>query len=185
MKVFSLIIMLFLPCILFARESVDRLVLEKYVKKMEVTLNIPSRVLHALILIESNYEPKATNYKDLKRGVAVSSFGMGQLTEDTAKNLCGLVKEELYDPYKNLKCAAKVIKYQLTRFKSIPKAVSAYNAGTPCICDGKFYTRNLGAREETCYTRKKGKSLKATCDIKEKDKFLNQYYVDKFLGLWK
>ena len=161
-------------------------------------------MLHTLIVMESNYQHKAINPKDPNRGVAVTSYGLGQLTEDTAWDVCGLFKDELYDPFKNIECSAKLVKYQLNRYKKdISYAVAAYNAGTPCVCDGVYYKRPMWdyklkkTVEGICYvdasftdhvvfgSRKKMRNpVEAKCGIFEIGKFLNQEYVDKFYSLW-
>lgn len=91
---------------------------------------VPENLFHALILVESNYNPNAINTT-----APVKSYGLTQLTVATAKHRCRLKKKDIMDPKKNLFCGAKVLAYQLKRYQGdTDKALSAYNAGT--------YTRN-------------------------------------------
>lgn len=209
MKLFLILIFLFLsiPLNLWSSNEtqvnkqevtpIDHNILVKIVKRTEINFKIPKNMLHTLILMESNYNILATNLKDKKRSVSVTSYGLGQITENTAKALCGYNLDDLYDAKKNILCSAKIVKYQLKRFNyDIPKTVAAYNAGTPCICGGAYYSRSMGnlkkVIEETCYRNKKikvnkkivYKNIDASCSPIELGKFLNQNYVDKFFSLW-
>lgn len=90
---------------------------------------IPMAVFAAIVKVESNFEPGAIN--DLKPGVAIASYGLGQLTLDTAKYHCNLTKDLILNAKKNAQCAAKVFSYQLKRYSGdVIKAIAAYNAGT-------------------------------------------------------
>lgn len=100
------------------------LVLE--VSKVARELSIPEVVMHAIIIVESNYKPMALNDKK-----PPFSYGLGQLTEDTAMSHCNLSLGSIYNTTKNIRCSAKVFKYQMDRYHgNINQAISAYNAGT-------------------------------------------------------
>jgi hypothetical protein len=121
-----------------------------------------------------------------KPGVAIESKGLGQLTVDTAWQHCRMSAADLHDPEKNVLCSAKVLKYQLNRYRSkdnaVEWAVAAYNWGTPCACKSGVYTKSLRKSGElteiTC--RKRGSLEPLTCSASEEGKFFNQDYVDKF-----
>ncbi len=126
----------------------------------------------------------------------MSSYGLGQLTIDTAIAHCRLAAWEIHDVVKNVMCSAKVLRSQLDRYVSkddrIAWAVAAYNSGTPCVCDGAFYIKTLPSynratgqlelEDQTCF-RKNGAPL--TCGHDEEGKFWNQEYIDKFRGNFK
>ena len=86
---------------------------------------------HALVMNESAYNPKAINLAG-NPGVAISSFGIGQLTRDTAKWFCDIDSEDdLLDVNKNTSCSVRYFAWQIKRYSGdINKAVSAYNAGS-------------------------------------------------------
>lgn len=96
------------------------------IAKVATSLGIAPLLLAGVIHQESAFNPYAINNK-----APVWSYGLGQLTIATAKYRCGLKKEDLLDPRKNLQCAGKVLAYQLQRYNgNIDLALSAYNAGT-------------------------------------------------------
>lgn len=83
-------------------------------------------LLHAVILTESNYNKNAVN-----KTARIKSYGLTQLTETTAQDVCGLTSKNIMIPVHNIYCGAKVLKKQLVRYKwNEAKALSAYNAGT-------------------------------------------------------
>ncbi len=87
---------------------------------------VPAIILASIIHQESAFNPRALNDK-----APVWSYGLGQLTLDTATSHCRLPKSQIYDIRKNIACSARVLKYQLERYDDkIKMAVSAYNAGT-------------------------------------------------------
>lgn len=88
--------------------------------------DVPVNVLHSVITVESGYRPRAIN-----KTARIRSYGLTQLTIDTAWHHCGLPKAKIMDPRSNIFCGAKVLSYQLRRYRgNIDKALSAYNAGT-------------------------------------------------------
>lgn len=88
--------------------------------------NVPVKLFHAIIIVESRYKPLAVNLD-----APVKSYGLTQLTKATAEHHCRLSFEKIMVPEENIKCGAKVLSYQLNRYKGdIYKTISAYNAGT-------------------------------------------------------
>ena len=127
--------------------------------------------------MESCFNPKAINDK-----AKIASYGFGQLTLATAKAHCNLEKKDIFDQRKNGECAAKVFANQYKRFnKSLLLTILAYNEGTPCICDGRFYTRDLGRKKLLCrsYTKTgdKWESVALSCSRKNEVRITN-YYKD-------
>lgn len=91
-----------------------------------VAHGVNPELFHALVMVESTFKPNAVN-----RTARIKSYGLAQLTIDTAWHHCKLSKEEIMEPAKNLNCGAKVLSHQLRRYKGdVDKALSAYNAGT-------------------------------------------------------
>jgi len=164
--------------------------LRSLVQRAEKLYRLPRNMLDAIIRVESSYRITAVNPRRV--GVAVPSFGLGQLTHDTAAFVCGLSPSEIHDPRKNLECSAKVLSKQLSRYRAkanaVAWAVAAYNWGTPCVCDGANYIktlpyydrelRQMTKRDVQCL--KKGELTPLTCDASEEGRFWNQDYVDKF-----
>ena len=118
--------------------------LKTWVVLAERKFQIPSNLLDAVVKQESSYNILALN-PNSNPGVAITSYGLGQLTQATATYHCNLTYTQIYQPVKNILCSAKVLSYQLNRYDgNIRLALSAYNAGTPCICDGSLFRQNLG-----------------------------------------
>ncbi len=87
---------------------------------------IQRSLLHAIVRQESNYKHKAIN-----SDAPVKSYGLAQLTINTAKDRCGLNPDQVMDPVSNINCAAKYLAWQIKRYKGDEyKAISAYNSGT-------------------------------------------------------
>lgn len=159
--------------------------LKRLVLQTEIDYLIPGYLLDAIIQQESSYRIKAVNYKG-NEGVVETSYGLGQLTKDTAQSHCNLKTiKQIYDPKKNVKCAAKVLQYQLNRYKgNINRAVAAYQWGTPCECDGKVYKQKLSYKIRTCKTWHRGQLVPLQCN--HFGIFWNQDYVDSVLNRrWK
>jgi len=118
---------------------------------IEKDKNIPDKLLVAIVTTESNFDPLAYNPAS-RPGVRVSSFGLGQITLHTARNHCSMNKNDLMHPKKNLACASTILKKHLVRFNgNIKRAISAYNAGTPCECDGVRFVK-LDGKGKACFT---------------------------------
>jgi len=126
--------------------------IREYIKQTEKRYAIPKNLLYAIIQQESDFQVRAQT-KD--------SHGLGQIKLETAKSFCNIYKKsQLYDYRKNIDCTATFMRYQLDRYDNNTRlAISAYNAGTPFICNGFVYKRDLGSRIQTLHRvrcRKKG-----------------------------
>lgn len=143
------------------------------VLKVEKEFGIEAGLLYAIVKQESNFQPAAVN-PNTNVGVSVTSHGLGQLTASTAWYQCRLKPDQIYNVNLNLRCSAKVLKYQLERFENNKKlALAAYNDGTPCVCDGKRY-RYYGT-QDYC-------GPKTSCGIT--GQIRNQAYVSEVLAKW-
>jgi soluble lytic murein transglycosylase-like protein len=96
------------------------------IAKIAAQVGLAPILLAGVIHQESSFRPDALNDQ-----APVWSYGLGQLTIATADHHCKLSEEEIFDVVKNLKCSAKVLAWQMKRYKgNVDKALSAYNAGT-------------------------------------------------------
>jgi soluble lytic murein transglycosylase-like protein len=82
---------------------------------------VPVRLVHALIEVESNYEPRAQSPKGAR--------GLMQLMPATARQY-GV--RNSYDPKTNLEAGVRHLKDLLSRLE-LPMALAAYNAGEGAI----------------------------------------------------
>jgi hypothetical protein len=78
---------------------------------------IDPELVHAVVLAESNYQPRAKS--------PVGARGLMQVMPGTARDL-GI--NNLYDPQNNLEAGVQYLKVLLTRF-DLARALAAYNAG--------------------------------------------------------
>jgi soluble lytic murein transglycosylase-like protein len=78
---------------------------------------IDPELVHAVVLAESNYQPRAKS--------RVGARGLMQVMPATAKDL-GI--KNLYDPHNNLEAGVRYLKFLLARF-DLKYAIAAYNAG--------------------------------------------------------
>jgi soluble lytic murein transglycosylase-like protein len=152
---------------------------DKFIHQTERALQLPQNLLAAILQFESSFRPKAINTQ--KPGVAVTSHGLGQLTLDTAAAHCRMRLSDLYNPLMNIRCSAKVLRYQLDRFEDLDYAIAAYNSGTPCVCDGKVYRYQGWHDGEVCRMPRSRKIF--SCSSNDEGRFLNQRYVDGIKSL--
>jgi soluble lytic murein transglycosylase-like protein len=99
-----------------------------YFSTMAGIYNLPEGLLDSVCLIESNYNAQAINVDDGNS----SSIGICQIKVSTAR-IFGFrgSERDLENPGTNIRYAARYLSYQLHRYSGdIPRAVSAYNAGT-------------------------------------------------------
>jgi len=83
---------------------------------------IDPALLKAIAKVESNFNSHVVSQK--------GAVGIMQLLPSTAR-LVGA--ENLFDPYENIYAAAKYLKYLLTQFQDLEKALAAYNAGPDAV----------------------------------------------------
>lgn len=156
--------------------------LQNIVYLTEIKFHLPPNLLDSIIWQESTYRINAFN-SARNKGVSVSSYGLGQLTLDTAKTHCRLIRKYIYYPRKNIECSGKVLSYQLKRYKGdMLSAVAAYNWGTPCRCNGVFYEKKLKKKIVPCLKWDYKKLIKVPITCKKQGTFYNQVYVDEVIN---
>jgi soluble lytic murein transglycosylase-like protein len=92
------------------------------VRDAECRHQLPSGLLDALVLHESRYMPWAVS--------RVGAGGLTQLMPGTARDL-GVSNR--FDPVSNIDAGARYLRAMLDRYRSIPFALAAYNAGPGAV----------------------------------------------------
>jgi soluble lytic murein transglycosylase-like protein len=95
---------------------------DQVVDDVSRTYGLESALLHAVISVESRYNPKAVS----KKGAA----GLMQLMPQTAKRY-GVA--DAFDPAQNLDGGAHYLRDLLRKFNNISLALAAYNAGEHAV----------------------------------------------------
>ena len=110
---------------------------------MSIHYGLPEGLLSSLCYVESRHNVNAINHDD---GDA-NSVGVCQVKLKTAREM-GFrgTEQQLMNPRMNVKYAAKYLRWQILRYKSVKKAVIAYNRGnarglTTSKYQGKVYAR--------------------------------------------
>lgn len=86
------------------------------------------------------------------------AIGLTQILPSTAKGICNLSRDELFNPAKNLDCGAKYFASLVERFDSVELGLCAYNAG-PSItaklgrCPNYKVTKKYVDNIETAWSR--------------------------------
>lgn len=94
----------------------------RFIEEAAADSNIEPELLHALVHVESTYNPDARSSK--------GAVGLAQLKPSTARSV-GV--HDLEDPLENLKGGARYLREQLDAFGRIDLALSAYNAGPTAV----------------------------------------------------
>ena len=113
------------------------------IRRVAGLANVPAELLAAHAMAESSFNPAAT-HTDADGG---TSYGLMQVRLDTARRLLqqpALTPQQLLDPYFNLLAGARVIQENLVRWKTLPDAIAAYNAGVPRKNAAGQYTNSRG-----------------------------------------
>jgi len=106
-----------------SRMQRNRSLLTPLIEKTAKNLRLHPGLLHAIVLVESAYNPKATSKKGAQ--------GLMQLMPGTAERY-GVT--DAYDPLQNLEGGARYLKDLLTMFKyDLKLALAAYNAGEGAV----------------------------------------------------
>ena len=106
-----------------AVNSTGRHTYDNIVQEVSARYNVPAKLIHSIILAESNYDPWAVSKK--------GAVGLMQLMPETAREY-GVV--DRYDPRQNIEGGVKYLKYLMKLFNDKTDLVlAAYNAGQEAI----------------------------------------------------
>lgn len=83
---------------------------------------VPPGLIHAVILKESAYRPRATSNRQAR--------GLMQITPQTGRFLGVKKQQQLYDPHTNIHAGTAYLKYLMGQHDSIDEVLAAYNAGS-------------------------------------------------------
>lgn len=103
---------------LSSKTAIGRLAYWPVVRDAECRHGLPVGLLDALVIQESRYQP-----------AAVSPAGAGGLTQLMPRTAGGLGVFDRFDPVSNVDGGARYLKTMLNRYRSVPIALAAYNAG--------------------------------------------------------
>jgi len=98
----------------------------EYIEKYAKEYKIEKELIYAMIKEESNFKSDAVSSKD--------ALGLMQILESTAYEVAKeiekeITKEEILNPEINICLGAKYLSNLISKYKNIPIAVAAYNAG--------------------------------------------------------
>jgi soluble lytic murein transglycosylase-like protein len=94
-----------------------------FIQEASATYKIPSELIHAVILVESNYNPRAYSSKGAQ--------GLMQLMPATAKRFGNI---NSWDPRQNILTGSKYLRWLLDYFgDDLELTIAAYNAGEGAV----------------------------------------------------
>ncbi len=106
-----------------AARSVQRSDLRELVQRISLEGGVDPRLMHALVTVESGYQPGAVSRK--------GALGLTQLMPATARRLH--VKNPL-DPEQNVRAGVRELSRLIDRYAGdLPRALAAYNAGEGAV----------------------------------------------------
>lgn len=97
-------------------------VIRALVDRVASRIGFDLRLAHAVVLVESNYEPLAIS----RRG----AMGLMQIMPTVARTYA---VRDPYDPEQNLEAGMKHLQTLLRRFPDVRRALAAYNAGEGAV----------------------------------------------------
>ncbi len=117
----------------------DKTQFDLLISKAAQTYGVDGALLHAVITVESKYNPKAVSHK--------GAIGMMQLMPKTGTQY-GV--SDLYDPAQNIDAGARYLRDLLALFKGdLNLTLAAYNAGEAAVA--KYGNRIPPYRETSAY----------------------------------
>jgi hypothetical protein len=97
--------------------------IDEAVERIAAEHSLPPQLIHSVIKVESNYNPRAISNK--------GALGLMQLIPSTARRF-GVA--DVFNPIQNIQGGAKYLRYLLDLFDgSYPLALAAYNAGEAAV----------------------------------------------------
>jgi len=104
-----------------SHSGVDARPFADLIETVSLKHGVDPALVHAVVQVESNYEPKAVSSKGAR--------GLMQVMPSTAADF-GV--RNLFDPQANLEAGVQYLKFLLTRF-NLSQALAAYNAGPAVV----------------------------------------------------
>ncbi len=96
-----------------------------YIIKISKKYEIPPELVISIIIQESHGNPYAVS--------STGAIGLMQIQPSTAKSICGLYSNELFDANKNIECGVKYLAYLKERGDLITDIIAGYYAGEKAI----------------------------------------------------
>ena len=97
--------------------------IDSVVETIAAQQQLPPQLIHSVIKVESNYNPRAVSPK--------GALGLMQLIPETARRF-GV--SDVFDPVENIQGGARYLKYLLDLYKNdLRLALAAYNAGEAAV----------------------------------------------------
>lgn len=112
----------------------SRGLIEAEVTRAAKAFDLPPRLLHALVKVESGYKREAES--------RVGARGLSQVMPFNAKR-CGLEHEQLWDAVANVRCGAKILRQEIDRTGNVKDALTVYNCGRINCKEGKQYAQKV------------------------------------------
>lgn len=113
----------------------SRGVIEAEVDRAAKAYQLPAKLLHALVRVESGYKPKVVS--------VAGARGLSQVMPANARR-CGLRDAgELFDAVSNLRCGALILRQELDRLGNLKDALTVYNCGRVNCTEGKKYASTV------------------------------------------
>lgn len=110
---------------------------EAEVTRAAKAYQLPARLLHALVRVESGYKLRAVS--------PVGARGLSQVMPVNAKR-CGLPSaDHLWDAVTNLRCGAQILREEFDRLGNIEDALAVYNCGRVKCYEGQKYAKKVVA----------------------------------------
>ena len=115
------------------QKQIDTIIeLLPYIIEVSHKYGIDPSITLAVILQESRGNPIIVSW--------AGAIGLMQIMPSTARKICGLSKEELFNPYKNIECGVKYLAYLKKKAEYIKDFYAGYYAGEKAI----LYRKSTG-----------------------------------------
>lgn len=115
--------------------AASRGLLEAEVERAASAFGLSSKVMKALVEVESGYNPKAVS--------PVGARGIAQIMAFNAKR-CGLSSpDRLWDATTNLRCGAQILREELDEHGDLKRALTVYNCGRVQCAEGQKYAQKV------------------------------------------
>ena len=110
-------------------------VLEVEVERVASIYRLPRGVFHALVRVESGYNPNALS--------PVGARGIAQIMPFNHLR-CGLeTPDALWDATSNLRCGAQILREEIDRLGNLEDALTVYNCGKVRCREGRQYANKV------------------------------------------